>query len=73
MIVVRLSFTAVFAACIFFSSLAADWPAAGSTYTVPADTTVEVGDDDIASVNALSKVIFANSNSVMRFTTTTPQ
>ena len=40
-------------------------------YTVPADTTVNVGDGDIAAVKALSKVIFSNANSVMRFNTAT--
>lgn len=57
---------AVFCAC---DVQAVDWPAAGGTYTVPADTTVEVGVDDFAAVNALSKIVLANSNSVMRFMT----
>ena len=66
------AFAAMAAAVVFaYSAGAIDWPEPGGTYTVPADTTVEVGADDFDDVNALSKVILANSNSVMRFTTTT--
>ena len=75
-------FAAMAAAVVFAYSAAAentvvDWSSvsgdvSGGIYTVPADTTVNVGDADIAAVNALTKVIFANSNSVMRFITATP-
>ena len=69
----KLCTSAAVAAAVFFACgvQAIDWPAAGGTYTVPADTTVEVGQDDFAAVTALEKVILANSNSVMRFTTST--
>ena len=76
------AFAAMAAAVVFAYSAAAentvvDWSSvsgdvSGGIYTVPADTTVNVGDADIAAVNALTKVIFADSSSVMRFTTATP-
>ena len=56
---------------ISFSAAAVEWPAAGGTYTVPADTTNEVSDADFPQVNALSKVIFSNAGSALRFTTST--
>ena len=60
---------AAIAVCANVAAFAVDWPASGGTYTVPADTTVEVGADDFDDVKALGKVKFANENSVMKFTT----
>ena len=56
---------------VSFRAAAVQWPAAGGTYTVPADTTNEVSDADFPQVNALSKVIFSNAGSALRFTTST--
>ena len=56
---------------VSFRAAAVEWPAAGGTYTVPADTTNEVSDADFPQVNALSKVIFSNAGSALRFTTST--
>ena len=51
-----------------------DWNAVSSkTYTVPADTTNEVltAEEFVKVTNLLTKVIFANGNSTLRFTTPT--
>ena len=56
---------------ISFSAAAVEWPAAGGTYTVPANTTNDVSAADFQQVNALSKVIFSNAGSALRFTTST--
>ena len=56
---------------VSFRAAAVEWPAAGGTYAVPADTTNEVSDADFPQVNALSKVIFSNAGSALRFTTST--
>ena len=56
---------------VSFRAAAVQWPAAGGTYTVPADTTNEVSDADFQQVNALSKVVFSNAGSALRFTTST--
>ena len=56
---------------VSFRAAAVQWPAAGGTYTVPADTTNEVSDADFPQVSKLSKVIFSNAGSALRFTTST--
>lgn len=56
---------------VSFRAAAVEWPAAGGTYTVPADTTNEVSDADFPQVSKLSKVIFSNAGSALRFTTST--
>ena len=51
-----------------------NWGAvSGTTYTVPADTTNEVltAEEFVKVTNLLTKVIFANGNSTLRFTTPT--
>ena len=56
---------------VSFKAAAVEWPAAGGTYTVPANTTNDVSAADFQQVNALSKVIFSNAGSALRFTTST--
>lgn len=56
---------------VSFRAAAVEWPAPGGTYTVPADTTNEVSDADFPQVSKLSKVIFSNAGSALRFTTST--
>ena len=60
-------------ATLFFAcaARAVDWPAAGETYTVPANTTNVVSDADIDAFNALGKVVFTDATSALRFTTDT--
>ena len=60
-------------AVMFFActACAVDWPAAGETYTVPANTTNVVSDADIDDYNALGKVVFTDSTSALLFTTDT--
>ena len=75
------AFAAMAEAVVFAYSAAAentvvDWSSvsgdvSGGTYTVPAATTVVVGDGDIAEVMTLTKVIFSSADSVMKFTTST--
>ena len=62
---------AVFCACDV-QATPIDWNAvSGTTYTVPADTTNEVltAEEFVKVTNLLTKVIFANGNSTLRFTT----
>ena len=64
---------AVFCACEV-QATPIDWNAvSGTTYTVPADTTNEVltAEEFVKVTNLLTKVIFANGNSTLRFTTST--
>jgi len=64
---------AVFCACDV-QATPIDWNAvSGTTYTVPADTTNEVltAEEFVKVTNLLTKVIFANGNSTLRFTTST--
>ena len=56
---------------VSFRAAAVEWPTPGGTYTVPADTTNEVSDADFPQVSKLSKVIFSNAGSALRFTTST--
>lgn len=75
------AFAAMAAAVVFAYNAAAentvvDWSSVSGdvvnkTYTVPAGTTVVVGDGDIAEVMTLTKVIFSSADSVMKFTTST--
>ena len=60
-------------AVMFFACMAraVDWPGAGETYTVPANTTNVVSDADIDDYNALGKVVFTDSTSALLFTTDT--
>ena len=60
-------------ATLFFAcaARAVDWPGAGETYTVPANTTNVVSDADIDDYNALGKVVFTDATSALLFTTDT--
>ena len=61
---------AALATCVF-SAHAADWLPSGATYyTVPANTTNEVAQEDFNTINGLNTITFANENSAMVFHTT---
>ena len=60
------------AVCSFaLTSFAIDWPGEGGTYTVPAGETNTVTEADIAAVNKLAKIVFADKDSALLFTSTT--
>ena len=60
------------AVCSFaLTSFAIDWPGEGGTYTVPAGETNTVTEADIAAVNKLAKIVFADKDSAILFTSTT--
>lgn len=59
-------------ACAVLITAAAGAYDAGTTYTVPAGTTVVVTDADIAEFNSLTSATFGDANAVLEFNTSTP-
>ena len=60
------------AACAVLIAAVAGAYDAGTTYTVPAGTTVVVTDADIAEFNTLAGATFGDANAVLEFNTSTP-
>ena len=60
------------AACAVLIAAVAGAYDAGTTYTVPAGTTVVVTDADIADFNTLAGATFGDANAVLEFNTSTP-